>query len=189
MKNLSTKWQKLIAYLTAFIGIVPFLIGGGYIFLKSENDDAKKSVKTAFLLTVLFTVIEAIANIIYYFAQGGCTIVLAIILTLKFVAFATIFCLDAFKIVKFDCLATIFGDTDKEEVASEPEKKEEVASEPAPAVEETAKAEVVKPAPAKTTTAKPATKATTAKPATKATTAKATATKPATKKTGSNAKK
>lgn len=125
MKNLSTKWQKLIAYLTGFLGIIPFLLAGGYIHLKSEDEAAKKSVKTAFLLTVLFTVIEAIVAIVCafteasvyidfdYTAHTGSLIFAAIVTLIKFVAFTTVFCLDAFTMIKFDCIIALFGGMDK----------------------------------------------------------------------------
>ena len=126
MKNLSTKWQKLIAYLTAYLGIVPFLIGGGYIFLKSDDEPAKKSVKMAFLLTIVFTVLEFIVIIVNYFAQvstytaftydaqNGSIVFQAIVAIVKFVAFTVAFCLDAFTMIKYDCIISFFGGMPKQ---------------------------------------------------------------------------
>ncbi len=65
MKTLSSKWQKLIVWLTGYLNIVAFFLAGGYIFTKTEDEDVKKSAKTVFLITLLFTVIDIVRLIIY----------------------------------------------------------------------------------------------------------------------------
>ena len=66
MKNLSSKWQKLIVWLTGYVNIIAFFLAGGYIFLKTDDEDVKTSAKTALVLTVFFTVVELLRSVIYY---------------------------------------------------------------------------------------------------------------------------
>ncbi len=65
MKNLSSKWQKLIVWLTGYVNIIAFFLAGGYIFLKTDDEDVKTSAKTALVLTVFFTVVELVRSVIY----------------------------------------------------------------------------------------------------------------------------
>ena len=65
MKNLSSKWQKLIVWLTGYLNIIAFCLAGGYIFLKTDDDDVKTSAKTVFALTAFFTGLEILRGLVY----------------------------------------------------------------------------------------------------------------------------
>ena len=120
MKNLSSKWQKFIAYLTAYLGIVPFLLAGGAILLKSDDESAKKSTKMAFILLVPFLVFDAVMVIVNAFMTYGgyanytvdytpVLFITAIVATAKIAFFLIFFLLDAFTSIKFDCIINLFG--------------------------------------------------------------------------------
>jgi len=65
MKNLSAKWQKTIVWLSGWLNIIAFFLAGGYIYLNTDDDDVKRSAKTAVVLTLFFTAIEVLRSIIY----------------------------------------------------------------------------------------------------------------------------
>ena len=64
MKGLSCKWQKLIIWVTGYLSIIAFVIGGGYIYMKTEDADVKKSAKTVFLISIAFTALDIIFLIV-----------------------------------------------------------------------------------------------------------------------------
>ena len=64
MKGLSCKWQKLIVWVTGYLSIIAFVIGGGYIYMKTEDADVKKSAKTVFLISIAFTALDIIFLIV-----------------------------------------------------------------------------------------------------------------------------
>lgn len=100
MKNLSTRWQKLIVWLTGYLSIIAFVIAGGYIHQKTESDDVKRSAKISLFTVAVFTAFEILFSIISYCYNLADTYnswvsdaryVLAII---KSVAFVTLFIVD-----------------------------------------------------------------------------------------------
>ncbi|MGN1373447.1 MAG: hypothetical protein ACI4VK_05305 [Candidatus Coproplasma sp.] len=60
MKGLSAKWQKLIVWLTGYANIIAFVIAGGYLFKNTQYEEVKRSAKISFLVTAIFTAIEAL---------------------------------------------------------------------------------------------------------------------------------
>ncbi len=108
MKNLSAKWQKLIIWLTGYVNIVAFILGGGYVFLKTEDKDVKKSAKIALVVVAIFTAIDLVftflgyifglANVSYA-ASEGLNLARYAFLIFKPIAFATLFLLDFFGVL------------------------------------------------------------------------------------------
>lgn len=103
MKNLSSKWQKLIVWLTGYVNIIAFFLAGGYIFLKTEDEDVKTSAKTALVLTVFFTVIELVRSVVYsimslseapYTTLSNISKVATVFTIIKIVAFMALAILD-----------------------------------------------------------------------------------------------
>ena len=100
MKNLSTRWQKLIVWLTGYLSIIAFVIAGGYIHQKTESEDVKRSAKISLFAVAVFTAFEILFSIISYCYNLADTYnswvsyaryVLAII---KAVAFVSLFIVD-----------------------------------------------------------------------------------------------
>ena len=71
MDKLNTKWQKLIIWLTGYLNIIAFILGGGYIYLKTEDEEVKTSAKTTLALVIVFTAIKLLVYIIACFINMG----------------------------------------------------------------------------------------------------------------------
>ena len=69
MKNLSSKWQKAIVWLTGWLNIIAFVLAGGYVYLKTDDEDVKGSAKTVLALWLGFTGIELVRSLIYNIAN------------------------------------------------------------------------------------------------------------------------
>lgn len=73
MQKLSSKWQKIILWLTGYLNIIAFVITGGYFYNKTQDEDVKKTAKTVFVLLVFFAaldILRMILNNIFYVADS-----------------------------------------------------------------------------------------------------------------------
>ncbi len=69
MKNLWTeRWKKVFIWFSCYMGFTSFAIVGGYTILKSENEELKKTTKTAFITCLIFACISAFLSIFSSFA-------------------------------------------------------------------------------------------------------------------------
>ena len=66
---MSNRWKKVLVLLSGYINFVAFAIVGGYIFVKSDNEDLKKTAKLTLILTLIFTGISAL--LLIYNQFGG----------------------------------------------------------------------------------------------------------------------
>ena len=71
MAKLSSKWQKIIIWLAAYTNIIGFFLAGGYIFLKTEDEDVKASAKTALLFIAAFKAIDIFYSFLHYVSFNG----------------------------------------------------------------------------------------------------------------------
>lgn len=141
MKNLSSKWQKLIIWVTGYLSIIAFVIGGGYIYMKTEDADVKKSAKTVFLISIAFTALDIVFLIVRnitsaagdYQAINGVSITVGVIAMIEAIVFV-VFC--ALDMVGKKVIPVEFLD-DKQEVEVKTEVVEEVAVEEVVAEETT----------------------------------------------------
>lgn len=123
MKGLSARWQKLIVWLTGYLGIIPFVVAGGYIHQKTEDEDVKISAKTALVVTAVFTAIDVLLLIVRNALYLGDAATAAIVKTgyviaiLKAVCFVTLFILDM--------AGVSFTSVKKEEKKSAPQEQPE----------------------------------------------------------------
>ena len=116
MNNLSSKWQKLILWLTGLLGITPFIIGGGYVFLKTEDEDVRTSAKMVLFLLAGFTGLSMLfSSILYpiftlfelYTAASVISDITSVIGIIKTLVFAVLFILD---LVGIKLLPTVAND-------------------------------------------------------------------------------
>lgn len=63
------KWKEVLIWLSGYINFVAFALVGGYTIVKSEDEDLKKTTKTAFIVTLIFTAISAFLLIFHYFGS------------------------------------------------------------------------------------------------------------------------
>ena len=54
----TTRWKALLIWLCGYLSIIAFIIAGGYTIVKSDNEELKKTTKTAFIVTIIFTLIS-----------------------------------------------------------------------------------------------------------------------------------
>ncbi len=103
MNGLSSRWQKVVVWLTGYSNLIAFVLGGGFIFMRSEDDDVKESCKTVLFLVGAFTAVELLRGIIYnlmnvfgadYNALSVLSTVATVVAIIKTIAFATLFVLD-----------------------------------------------------------------------------------------------
>ncbi len=57
------RWKALLIWLCGYLSIVAFALVGGYVIVKSEDEDLKKTTKLAFIVTLIFTAISMFFSI------------------------------------------------------------------------------------------------------------------------------
>ncbi len=55
----SNRWKKLLVWVCGYLNIIAFAIVGGYTIVKSEDKELKRTSHKAFVITVIFTIVEA----------------------------------------------------------------------------------------------------------------------------------
>ncbi len=69
MKSIwNNSWKKTLIWFSSYIGFTAFAIVGGYTIVKSEDEQLKKTVKTAFITTLIFACISAFLTLFSSFA-------------------------------------------------------------------------------------------------------------------------
>lgn len=65
MKNIWTnRWKKALIWLCGYVSLIAYAIVGGYVIVKSEDEDLRRTAKTAFIVTLIFTAIDAFVSIL-----------------------------------------------------------------------------------------------------------------------------
>lgn len=54
----STRWKALLIWVCGYLSIIAYAVVGGYVIVKSDNEELKKTAKTAFIVTLIFTLIS-----------------------------------------------------------------------------------------------------------------------------------
>lgn len=65
MEKIKKNWLKLILWAGAYVNLLIFALCGGYVYLKTEDEDVKKEVKKVFLISLLFVGINMLPSLIY----------------------------------------------------------------------------------------------------------------------------
>ncbi|MBO5479917.1 MAG: hypothetical protein J6A63_01850 [Clostridia bacterium] len=103
MNNLSSKWQKTIVWLTGYLNIIAFFLAGGYVYLKTEDEDVRSSGKTVLALLVGFAGIDLLCTLLYnvlsvanvdYSVLSTVSDIRTIVSVVKIVVFVALFILD-----------------------------------------------------------------------------------------------
>ena len=66
---MSEKLKKVFILLSGYLSFIAFAIVGGYVFVKSDSEELKKTAKLTLILTLIFTAINAVFLIYNHF--GG----------------------------------------------------------------------------------------------------------------------
>lgn len=65
MEKIKKNWLKLILWVGAYVNLIIFAICGGYVYLKTDDEDVKKEIKKVFLISLLFVGINMLLSLIY----------------------------------------------------------------------------------------------------------------------------
>ena len=65
----SKKWKEVLIWFSAYISFIAFAITGGYTIVKSNDNDLKKTAKTALVVTLIFSAVSAFLLVFHYFAS------------------------------------------------------------------------------------------------------------------------
>ena len=66
---MNEKLKKVFVLLSGYLSFIAFAVVGGYVFIKSENEELKKTAKLTLIVTLIFTAISAVLLIYNHF--GG----------------------------------------------------------------------------------------------------------------------
>lgn len=65
MKGIKDNVAKVILWLSGYLNIIVFALTGGYVWLKSDNDELKNETKKIFIVTLIFTLIDILLRVYY----------------------------------------------------------------------------------------------------------------------------
>ena len=57
--NWNKKWKSILVWLSAYLNFIAFVLVGGYLYIKKEDEEVQSATKQAFLVTLIFTAINA----------------------------------------------------------------------------------------------------------------------------------
>lgn len=63
---MSQNLKRCFMWVCGYLNIVAFALVGGYLYIKSDDEDMKKEVKIALIVTLIFTAITAVLSIYNY---------------------------------------------------------------------------------------------------------------------------
>ena len=70
---MNEKLKKVFILLSGYLSFIAFAIVGGYVFIKSDSEELKKTAKLTLIVTSIFTAISAVLLIYNHFGNffGG----------------------------------------------------------------------------------------------------------------------
>ena len=67
----SRNWKKVLIWLCGYVHLIAFAITGGYVIAKSTDKELHRTAKTVFIVTLIFTAVEAVILILSGIASLG----------------------------------------------------------------------------------------------------------------------
>lgn len=65
MKKIWTnRWKKALIWFSGYFSLIAFAIVGGYVIVKSEDDDLRYTAKNAFFVVLIFAAIDAFISVL-----------------------------------------------------------------------------------------------------------------------------
>lgn len=58
----NNRWKKALIWLSGYLSFIAFALVGGYVVVKCEDKELRKTAKTAFIATLLFTAIDVLIS-------------------------------------------------------------------------------------------------------------------------------
>ena len=70
---MNEKLKKVFILLSGYLSFIAYAIVGGYVFVKSDSEELKKTAKLTLIVTLIFTAISAVLLIYNHFGNffGG----------------------------------------------------------------------------------------------------------------------
>ena len=129
----SRRWKALLIWASGYLSFIAYAIVGGYVIVKSDDEELKDTAKKAFIVTLIFTAISMFFSIYNsigalsssYYSSGAYVAygVLQMIVNIAKIVVYVVFALLSFFNVK------VVSDKSEEKAEDKPEeKKEEKAS-------------------------------------------------------------
>ena len=60
------KWKEALIWLCGYVSLIAYALVGGYVIVKSEDEQLKKTAKTVFIVTLIFTALSAFLSLFNY---------------------------------------------------------------------------------------------------------------------------
>ena len=128
----SRRWKALLIWASGYLSFIAYAIVGGYVIVKSDDEELKDTAKKAFIVTLIFTAISMFFSIYNsigalsssYYSSGAYVAygVLQMIVNIAKIAVYVVFALLSF----FN--AKVVSDKSEEKAEDKPEEKKEEKS-------------------------------------------------------------
>lgn len=128
----SRRWKALLIWASGYLSFIAYAIVGGYVIVKSDDEELKETAKKAFIVTLIFTAISMFFSIYNsigalsssYYSSGAYVAygVLQMIVNIAKIAVYVVFALLSFFNVK------VVSDKSEEKAEDKPEEKKEEKS-------------------------------------------------------------
>ena len=128
----SRRWKALLIWASGYLSFIAYAIVGGYVIVKSDDEELKETAKKAFIVTLIFTAISMFFSIYNsigalsssYYSSGAYVAygVLQMIVNIAKIAVYVVFALLSF----FN--AKVVSDKSEEKAEDKTEKKKEEKS-------------------------------------------------------------
>ena len=128
----SRRWKALLIWASGYLSFIAYAIVGGYVIVKSDDEELKDTAKKAFIVTLIFTAISMFFSIYNsigalsssYYSSGAYVAygVLQMIVNIAKIVVYVVFALLSFFNVK------VISDKSEEKAEDKPEEKKEEKS-------------------------------------------------------------
>lgn len=128
----SRRWKALLIWASGYLSFIAYAIVGGYVIVKSDDEELKDTAKKAFIVTLIFTAISMFFSIYNsigalsssYYSSGAYVAygVLQMIVNIAKIAVYVVFALLSFFNVK------VVSDKSEDKAEDKPEEKKEEKS-------------------------------------------------------------
>jgi len=65
MQKISSRWMKVILWVSAYLNAIAFALVCGYVWCKPERENVKAESKRVFIVWLVFTAVNAVLTVIY----------------------------------------------------------------------------------------------------------------------------
>ncbi len=59
----SKSWKKVLIWASGYVSFLAFVVAGGYVIVKGQEEDVKRTAKQCFIVSLLFLAVDALTTI------------------------------------------------------------------------------------------------------------------------------